>query len=95
MIANTIGKLIGTVLGIILLPVIMVIGAAASIVAVVRAIVIMWSKPAPAVKPSTPAKNDTVPAPMASDPNITNDPEWGDVDFAKVALCDPTKIGHG
>ena len=57
----------------------------------------IWRKAKPAVKlalaPS--AKSDTASVPIASDPEVVRNTHietpWGDVDWAKVAVCDPTK----
>lgn len=78
---------------IVALPVLMVIAVVGAIVvtglAAIKTIVKLWaaSKPiapahAPSVKPN--------PAPVPSEPN-PHAQDWGDVDWTKIAVCDPTK----
>jgi len=53
-------------------------------------IMAIWRKAKPVVKsvPAPPIKPDTASVPLASDPHAQ---DWGDVDWTKIAVCDPTK----
>lgn len=98
-IGQAFGVALATLIALAVLPVLIVIAAVGSVVITVVAVVkavIKTGKSMPPVAPKPPlVKNDTAPVPLASDPEVRRNTRietpYGDIDWAKVAICDPTK----
>ena len=68
-----------------------------AVLVLVLGLISIWKPVKPAVKTGyvPPVKDDTAQEPMTRDPRLTSpDNDWGEIDWGKVAICDPKKGGN-